>query len=86
MDIDTVIRELVRKEVDERLASTPQEPELIKVEEAVAILDCDASVVYGMIKDRETNGFPAVVLGPRNFRIDKRRLNHWIHSGGLAGL
>jgi excisionase family DNA binding protein len=60
------------------------EPELITIDQAAELCDCDKSVITALVHDRETNGFPAIVLGKRTIRIDKRRLQRWFQNGGLA--
>jgi hypothetical protein len=60
---------------------------LISVDEAAKICgDCDKSVIHNLVRERETNDFPAVVLGPRTIKIDKRRLDQWFARGGLKDL
>jgi excisionase family DNA binding protein len=70
--------------VEERLGTASLDPELITVDEAAAICGCDKSVILDLVHAREASGFPAVVLGKRTIRIDKRRLQRWFQQGGLG--
>lgn len=83
MIIDKVIREIVREELAAAAAVSPVEIELIAVKDAADLLGIDVQAVRDLCSESETNGFPAVVLGTRTCRIDKRRLARWIESGGL---
>ena len=85
MQIETAIREIVEQIVEERLGTATLDPDLITVDEAAKICVCDGSVILQLVHDRETNGFPSVVLGKRTIRIDKRRLQRWFQQGGLNG-
>jgi excisionase family DNA binding protein len=84
MLIEEAIREIVEQIVEERLGTASLDPELITVEQAADLCGCDKSVIHQLVHDREVNGFPAVVLGKRTIRIDKRRLQRWFQQGGLG--
>lgn len=83
MIIDKQIREIVREELAAATAVSPVEIVLIAVKDAADLLGVDAQAVRDLCSESETNGFPAVVLGTRTTKIDKRRLARWIESGGL---
>lgn len=83
MDLETTFRNLVEEIVAEKLGAVSSVPELITIDEAAAICGCDKSVIAALVHDRAANGFPAIVLGRRTIRIDKRRLNIWFQDGGL---
>lgn len=83
--IETVIRNIVREELAANVPDTASaEPDMIKLEETATILDVGKSTVEELHRDRATNGFPSVQLGPRTVRVDRRRLNQWTANGGLG--
>lgn len=81
---DDVIRNMIREELAAWVGSAPQEPELISVVEAAKLCGVAKSVIERLVAEAATNGFPAIRLGARTIKIDKRRLNHWFQNGGLA--
>ncbi len=83
MDIELTIRNIVRDELA-KAAAAGHEPEMITVAEAIRVLGIGRSKVYRLVDESPANGFPAVRLGTRTIRIDKRRLHPWIASGGLG--
>lgn len=85
MDITQVIRDIVREEIGHFLSASSKEPELISVEQAAKLFQCDRSVILALHHDRDRNGFPSVALGRRTIKIDKHRLNRWAADGGLNG-
>jgi len=85
MGIDTVIREIIREELKEWIASAPTpDPVLISVADSAKICRCDPSTIRSLIKEKDQNGFPAVIIGPRSIWVDKRRLSLWLEKGGLS--
>jgi hypothetical protein len=84
--LEKLIKELVLETVAELGVGSASPPvELITIEAASQICDCDKSVINSLMQEAETNGFPVVHLGKRTIRIDKHRLNTWLRSGGLNG-
>ena len=85
MDINQFIDNRIREVVAEMIGDvTPAEPEMITLDEACRIMGCSRSTADALHRDRATNGFPSVMLGPRTINVDKRRLHTWITSGGLG--
>lgn len=87
MDLNQAIREIVREVLEERIDALRTEPEMIGSDEARKFLGgekpLDKSVFIDLVRNRERNGFPAVVLGPRTIKVDKTRLKPWTANGGL---
>jgi hypothetical protein len=85
-ELTNVLRTLIRETVAEMLpqmAVPAGDPELITIADVTAMIGVDESVVHSLIKDKDTNGFPAIRLGQRTIRIDKHRLIRWLDQGGL---
>lgn len=83
MSVDENIRAIVREELAAMLPEAGHEPRLIDVAGFIEKYGISKSVVQELVRERETNGFPAVVLGPRTTRIDENRLPAWFAKGGL---
>lgn len=81
---EATFRDLVNEILNERLNGISMEPELITVKEFCDLYGVDKSTVHALIHERATNGFPAIVLGPRTIKIDKTRLGRWFAYGGLT--
>lgn len=86
--LDDTLQELIDERISEALKEVnPQALELITIDAAAEICGgdkpLDRSVMVGLIDATETTGFPAIRLGPRTIRIDKKRLIQWLQSGGL---
>lgn len=81
MDINTIIREIVREEMATFTVS--DDPEMISTDEAAQMLTCGKQVILDLHHDRNNNDFPSVQLGPRTILIDKTRLRKWLSKGGV---
>ena len=84
MDINTIIRDIVREEISQHAADLSSEPLLITPDDAAKICGVNKQTVLDLHHARSSNGFPSVDLGKRTIRIDKRRLNQWFATGGLG--
>jgi len=84
MTFDQLLDSRIESIINERGGS--QTPELIRLDEARDICECDISVITSLFKDSQNNGFPAVKLAPKTFRVDKQRLILWLRNGGLDGI
>ncbi len=84
MDINQIIRDIVREEISHHAADLSSEPVLITTDDAAKICGTTKQVLLDLHARRDENGFPSVQLGKRTIRIDKRRLNQWFASGGLG--
>lgn len=84
MDINQIIRDIVREEISHHAADLSSEPVLITPNDAAKICGVSKQVVLDLHHARSANGFPSVDLGTRTIRIDKRRLNQWFATGGLG--
>jgi len=82
--IREAIRDIIREEIAGLQLSTTGDPELIKIADAAKLCDVDRSVIDALVKESPANGFPAVRVGGKTVRIDKRRLNGWVERGGLT--
>lgn len=78
-NITESIREIVRDEIANLVVSP--DPELLTPDEAAKFLGIGKAAVLSLV---DVEGFPAVRLGSKTIRIDKRRLNAWIASGGVV--
>jgi len=84
LDINQLVREIVREELATVNGNAP-DPDMISVDAACKLLDnVSKDIVLELHHNREVSNFPSVQLGPRTIKIDKRRLNAWIASGGLG--
>lgn len=84
MQFDNFIREMIRDAVREELAAVrPPDPEMISIAETATRCGVGRAVIDDLVKDAETNGFPAVKFGPKSIQIDYTRLRSWIAAGGL---
>lgn len=84
MEIEEVIRNIVRDEIAEYVGANVSDPVLIGVNDAAAICGVHRSVIDEIIKESADNGFPSIRLGARTTKIDKARLNRWLATGGLG--
>jgi hypothetical protein len=84
MQIEQIIKQIVRDELASSVGAFPPEPELIELQEAADICNCGPDTIRDLFKESHLNGFPAVVLGKKTHRVDKRRLALWLASGGLT--
>lgn len=87
MNMDVIreaIREIIREEIAVLQLSTAGDPELIKITEAAELCGVNRCVIDALVKESPANGFPAVRVGGKTIRIDKRRLNGWVAKGGLS--
>jgi hypothetical protein len=85
MAIDQTFSDVIRSLIREELAAAApvtDEPDLITIEAAAALCDCDRSIILSLVHN-ERSGFPAIWLGPRTIRIDRRRLISWLAGGGI---
>jgi predicted DNA-binding transcriptional regulator AlpA len=84
-EVENALKQMIREAVHELMpeAAPPREPELITIDAVAEMCGCDKSVIDGLIKDKDRNGFPAIRLGQRTIRIDKQRLYVWLNQGGL---
>lgn len=86
MDLNQVIKEIVREEVASALSQNGNghsDPEMITLADAAKICGCSRSVIEALHREHRQNGFPSVQLGPRTINVDKRRLSQWLTEGGL---
>jgi predicted DNA-binding transcriptional regulator AlpA len=84
-ELEKAIINLIDARIAEKLGDLPiQKPDLITIEDAAEICSVHRSVIDSLVKDRKTNGFPAVKFGERSIKIDRNRLYLWIGSGGLS--
>ncbi len=83
MIIEEIIKDIVRSELAELQTLPPAEPELITINEACTLCGCNRTVIDELVHGSPANGFPAVRLGSKTIRIDKRRLSTWFRTGGL---
>jgi len=84
MQIEQIIKQIVREEVAACVGAFGTEPELITLEEAAKLCSCGPDTIRDLFGESATNGFPAVVLGKKTHRVDKRRLAAWLAAGGLT--
>jgi hypothetical protein len=82
MHIEQIIKQIVRDELAASGGVSP-EPELIDIDAAAEICSCGKDTIQDLFKESHLNGFPAVVLGKKTYRVDKRRLAAWLAAGGL---
>lgn len=87
MDLNQVIKEMVREEVASVLSvngnGRDADPVMITLADAAKICGCSRSVIEALHREHKQNGFPSVQLGPRTINVDKRRLSQWLTEGGL---
>lgn len=84
MQIEQIIKLIVREEVSACVGAFGTEPELIEIKEAADICSCGEDTIRDLFNESAANGFPAVVLGKKTHRVDKRRLAAWLAAGGLT--
>ena len=85
MQLEDIIRDIVRDEFDELSGSRPvADPELITVAEFISQYPVSRDTAYGLVNGAPDNGFPSVRLGPKSVVIDKPRLNRWLATGGMG--
>lgn len=85
MAIDHTFTDLVKQLIREQLATQGQAsepPDLISMDEAAQICGCDRHTLMAIVHNGAAR-FPAIKLGPRTYRVDRRRLYRWLESGGL---
>ncbi len=83
--IRCMFRDIAREVYAELSGGLPvPDPELITVAQFIKSYGVSKDAAYKLAEDAPANGFPAVRLGPGTIRIDKRRLNQWIATGGLG--
>lgn len=84
MNLDTVLRDIVREVIREELASStvPDKIELIPIKAAAEMCGVGRQVIDDLVKN-EASGFPFVRLGPKSTMVDRTRLAAWIRNGGL---
>jgi predicted DNA-binding transcriptional regulator AlpA len=85
MSIEHTLKQMIRDTVLELMPDNApsRDPKLITIADVTSMIGVDESVVHSLIKDKDTNGFPAIRLGQRTIRIDKHRLIRWLDQGGL---
>jgi hypothetical protein len=83
MQIEQIIKQIVRDELAAGVGASPPDPELIEIKEAAKICGCGVDTIQDLFRESHLNGFPAVVLGKKTYRVDRRRLAAWLATGGL---
>lgn len=83
MEIEALIRNLIRQEIGSDTGHHYKEPEWISISAAAEYCKCDRTVIDCLVKGSPSNGFPAAMLGPRTVWIDKTALIDWMREGGL---
>lgn len=87
--IEQALRQMIRQIVLEEISSAGSlsPPDLISLEEAGLMCGgLGRAVMLDLVHGADETGFPAVVLGPKTFKVDRSRLIPWLHAGGLARL
>lgn len=84
MELEAIIKNIVKAEIAAAIGTGSPEPELITIDQASKLAGCGKDVINALIKDAAVNDFPVIHLGPKTIRIDKRRLAKWFTTGGLG--
>ena len=85
MKLEQAIEELVNRALTDKLLSiVPEAPELCRIADIVDETKVDRATIDALVHGSPDNGFPAIRLGPKTIRIDRRRFYTWLNAGGLS--
>lgn len=82
--LQQAIAQAIDQAVAQRVAETPAAPEFCMVADIVKEYKISRETIDALVHGSPSNGFPAVRLGPKTIRIDRRRFYTWLNAGGLA--
>lgn len=85
MDVETLIRSIVRDEIEAAIGPrAAADPILLTPGEAADLCGIGKPAIYDLCAGAPINGFPVVRLGTRHLKIDKARLVRWLATGGIG--